>query len=216
MPRLAILLLAAGRSRRFGGDKLLAQLPDGRYLIDHSLSVYLQASQQLQLPMYVAIYQNNVALIEYVSEFFRLHGCAHSCHIIPIVGEERGLGLSISQAVSVLHRQSAFDGWLFGLADMPCIKAETIISIVRSFNGTGIIQSRYLAADGLAVNGREKSGHPVLFSAAFTAELSLLAEDRGAKVIIDRHQDSVIPFYTDDQGILFDIDTADDLVLLTG
>ncbi len=58
-------------------------------------------------------------------------------------------------------------------------------------------------------------GHPVLMRVApFIEEMKGLEGDKGLREVIEKHKEDVL-FIEADDGVLFDIDTADDIRSLT-
>ncbi len=96
------------------------------------------------------------------------------------------------------------DGWLIGLGDMPFIHPQSIEKIAE----------KLASCQGIVVpfhRTKQQRGHPVGFGRTFADELRLLVGDSGARELIQRHQKSVSIVELDDDGIVFDIDTASDL-----
>lgn len=182
------ILLAAGRSTRFGGNKLLAPLPDGT-------PVALASARALRavVPRVVAIVgerdQSVVPLLVAAGA------------TITTVPETQDGGMGVSLAAGIVATPDA-SGWIVGLADMPFIRSETVARI------------RGALADGAALaapvfDGRR--GHPVGFSAEFRIELMALRGDQGARWILQRHSECLRLVDCADPGVLRDIDVPADL-----
>jgi len=181
--RIGALVLAAGFSRRFGGNKLAAPMEDGRKLIEHSLENIAAAIAEI-----VIVTRKDTA-----GQF--------SPGTIPLIvfdGAEQGMGASLAFGVS---RLPAWDGCLVCLADMPHIGPETYLQLASRLTPQSIVIPRH--------NGQR--GNPVGFGRNFFPELARLQNDRGGQAIIERHQDRVEPVQINDSAILIDIDTPRDL-----
>jgi molybdenum cofactor cytidylyltransferase len=210
--RLGVIILAAGCSRRFQGDKLLATLPDGRCLIDHALAAYLPLVHEGAWPIHVAIHEANLPLIAHVS---KMDGCL----VVPVRGSDRSMGLSIAQAVATLDAQQmpvdrGFAGWLLALADMPAVRRATIAQLISHFDGKNILQPcciQQSTRSDPSYDASVQTGHPVIFPRDLTGQLIQLTEDRGGRSIIKQFPERVTTLLTDDSGILLDIDTPADL-----
>lgn len=184
------LLLAAGQSRRFGGDKLLHPLQFNKTekaIILHSLRPWISVFDKVN----VVVRSDNHALIDLLkkSEFA-------SCLRL-IVSPNADVGMSAS-IVSGVEANIKADSWLIGLADMPYIQSDVIKrSAVALESKAHITLPTFI----------EKHGHPVGFSRDFLPELLSLRGDRGAKHIIAASLDKVTYIESHDNGILVDIDT---------
>jgi molybdenum cofactor cytidylyltransferase len=182
------LLLAAGASRRFGEQKLLHPMPDGRPLILHSL-----ANLGRWDPL-VVIGEGEGALAGLLrGEGVRFTLCRDSA---------LGMGHSLAHGVAMTPEA---DGWILALGDMPAIAPESIARVRQAMQ-----QGAALAAP--VYQGRR--GHPVGIAARFRSELEGLQGDRGARGLLQRHADALILVPCDDPGILLDIDTPQDLTPL--
>ena len=86
MPRVVALLLAAGRGRRFGSDKRLARLPDGRGL--------LAASAERALQVFAEVH----VLLRDEDDAQAL-GLPDACRIIRCSDADQGMGHSLAAGV---------------------------------------------------------------------------------------------------------------------
>lgn len=186
-PPVVAILLAAGRGTRFGGDKLLARLPDGECVGAASARHLLAA-----LPHVIAVVRpDDAALASALG--------AAGARIVRCANADDGMGASLACAVRA--RPEAC-GWLVALADMPWIAPATILRVAAAVTAGGIVVAPF--HDG-------QRGHPVGFGAACFAELSMLTGDDGAKSIVTAKRDRITRIDVDDPGILRDVDTRDDL-----
>jgi molybdenum cofactor cytidylyltransferase len=189
------ILLAAGFSRRFGtADKLLQTLPDGR-------PIALAAAENLikAIPLTIAVLRpENTALANLLENA--------GLKIVFCGTQDMEMADSLSAAV---HYSAQFNesstGFVIALADMPCIKPDTISAVAHELNaGAAIVAPAYLG----------KRGHPVGFSAKFRTELEQLTGDEGARAILKLHADQIQLLECNDPGVLADIDTPQDLTAL--
>ena len=187
-PGVAALMLAAGYSRRFGGDKRRATMADGRSLLAISLAlpcamfeeVWLvlrpdEAPAALDLPAGVHIVQNPATT----------QGMGHSL----AAGAEQLLAKSDAQAVAIF------------LADMPLIHRESLETLSAHSSTNSIVLPSY----------QGKRGHPVLFGRDFWAQLAALGGDAGAKTVLQHNTEALHIVELNDPGVLQDIDTPADL-----
>jgi molybdenum cofactor cytidylyltransferase len=157
---VAGILLAAGQSTRFGGNKLLHKLDDGTPMV-------LASVRHLRnvLPQTIAVVGdagNDVATLL----------AQDGITVIENPRASEGMGTSI--ACGVASKADA-PGWIIALGDMPCIPEVIIQALV-----TGLEQG----ADIIAPVYNNRRGHPVGFSARHAQALLQLQNDKGARSII--------------------------------
>jgi molybdenum cofactor cytidylyltransferase len=182
------VLLAAGAGSRFGGDKLLACLPDGT-------RVGARAAQVLRSGVdraHAVVRPGEVVLA----------GLLEAEGLDVVVFPDAGNGMGASLAFGVAAAPDA-DGWIVALADMPFVHRETVESVAGMLRAGAWIAAPF---------HRGRRGHPVGFARALFPELIRLGGDYGARVLLERHASRVEVFESEDPGILLDIDRLDDLV----
>ena len=185
---IAAILLAAGAGTRFGGDKLLHPLEDGVAIAAHAARRLLAA-----VPDVTAVVRwGDFPLYDMLEQ--------EGCHVTMFQGAERGMGASLAHGVAQARGAS---GWIVALADMPRIAPGTIRAIVEAMR-----QGAEIAAPVY----KGERGHPVGFGASLRDELLKLDGDLGARVVVERHSDSVRLIECDDPGVLFDVDRKSDLM----
>lgn len=181
-PRVGIIMLAAGVSRRFGADKRQALLPDGRGLLDASLEAVPPAFD-LRL---LVLRPGDEAL----AALFREHGWES------LLAADAGLGMGHSLAAGIRAARD-WEGALIALADMPFIQARTYLRLAQALTRHDIAVPVH----------RGRRGHPVGFRRSLFGELASLAGDRGARALLERHGDRCHELEVEDAGVLRDIDT---------
>ena len=181
------VLLAAGAGTRFGGDKLLASLPDGA-------PVGVRAARTLRsgVDEALAVVRPGDAVLAGLLE-------ADGLDVAFFPDADDGMGASLAFGVAAAPDA---DGWVIALADMPFVQRETIESVARMLR-TGA----WIAAP----SHRGRRGHPVGFSRALFPELIGLGGDLGARALLERHASRVEVFETEDTGIFLDVDTLADI-----
>ena len=184
---ITCILLAAGSASRFGSQKLLARLADGRSVVEASVANLLAAGTG-----------NIVAVTRRDPEMIRvLEACG--CRVVINDRADEGVGTSIAAGVAA---SSDANGWLIVLADMPSIRAETIAAVAGALRGGARIVVPVMAG---------RRGHPVGFSARYGMELQALTGDTGARQILNTDAALVEEISVNDAGIFADIDTREDL-----
>lgn len=189
IPQVFALLLAAGRSRRFDGDKRLATLPCGRTL--------LRASIENALHVF-----NEVWVVLREEDDTELLGVPLEVNVVRSPQADLGMGHSLASGIAALMPSSA-DAVAVLLADMPWIQPATLQSLASMANPRRI-----------ALPGHDgQRGHPVIIGRDFWPLLLNLEGDQGAKSIIKSHPERCDVLVCEDPGILRDADTRAALAL---
>ena len=180
---IAGILLAAGKSTRFGANKLLHPLDSGEPMA-------LQAARHL-----VTALPDSMAVIRAADT--RLSSLLVQAGLHVVVNEQADAGMGSSLACAVAANRDA-DGWVIALADMPYIPPSVILAVKNKLVlGAGIALPLY----------RGQRGHPVGFARRFAAELQALQGDRGAKAIVDNHRACIEFIKCQEPGTVHDVDT---------
>ena len=179
------ILLAAGRSARFGREKLLVALADGT-----PMAVAALANLS-------AVVDSVVAIVRPGDETVAAALARQGARITECPRAAEGMGESLAWGV---RAAPAALGWVVALADMPWVSRATIGRVVGALRGGESIA---------APTWQRRRGHPVGFAADHYGELISLSGDEGAKALLERHAISLLP--TEDPGILSDVDTPSDL-----
>lgn len=180
------VLLAAGKSRRFGSNKLSARLANDKTVLQQSCDNILAVSSTI-----LAVVNSSVPSTENA-----LQRTVINCLSLP----SAGMGQSIAAAVQ--HSPSNV-GWVLCLADMPFIQPQTLSALHREITRypDNIIRLRHA----------HTPGHPVYFPNRFYSELRDLDGDVGAREILLRYAGELRWLDVEDSGILRDIDKQEDL-----
>ncbi|RXZ42115.1 nucleotidyltransferase family protein [Crenobacter cavernae] len=184
------ILLAAGRSRRFGADKRRAALEEAPLIVHAACALQTALHDTL-----IVLGADDVTLEAELSSL----GFSVTC------APDAALGMGHSLAHGVAQRPDA-SGWLIALADMPAIRPDTIQTLADELaTPSSIVAPYYLG----------QRGHPVGFGRAYYAELAALTGDAGARPVLQAHANCVIRVDVDDAGVLVDVDTPADLKRLS-
>jgi molybdenum cofactor cytidylyltransferase len=168
---IAGLLLAAGRSRRFGGDKLVAPL-HGRPVIRWSAESVAGAVDVLYVvtapgphELVRALGGLNIVLVEHV-------------------GRDQGLGTSIGAGIAAMSDE--VEAVVVALADQPLVEREVARRLCDAWRASGG------TARAVAPVYRDGRGHPVLFARSCFSELSALRGDSGARALLDAMSNDLV------------------------
>ena len=113
-----------------------------------------------------------------------------------------GMGEALASAVASTAQSP---GWLVLPGDMPLVLPATLLAVAAAVRQ---------GASAAQPSVDRQRGHPVGFSAMHRERLIALAGDQGARALLSelRAAGEVTDVPCDDQGVLLDIDTPDDLV----
>lgn len=183
------ILLAAGTSSRFGGNKLLHALADDTPMV-------VKAFQNVSKVLNEVV----VVVADEYSDLARLLS-AEGGGVIPCYSAALGMGASIACGVAA---SADSDGWVIALGDMPFLKANSVKCVVDALRSGALL---------VAPEYRGRRGHPVGFGGACRDDLLHLRGDVGARRLLETNADQVTRIVVDDPGILIDVDTPADIKL---
>jgi len=195
-PRVAALVLAAGRSSRMGGDrhKLLERLGD-QPLVRHAVSTALAAASG---PV-VVVTGHRTGEVRAALEGLP----------VQFVDNPRfadGLATSIVAGIAALPPD--VDAAFVMLGDMPLVRADDLARMVAAFSpgdGRTIVVPVHAG----------KRGNPILWGRTHFAALTTLSGDSGARHLLGEHRETVAEVEIDSDRIFIDVDTPEALDALT-
>lgn len=205
MKKIHAILLAAGNSRRFDGNKLLYPYR-GKPMYRHILERISEASE--------AVSESNGwqmgtrVLISQYEEILK-DGSEEGYLCLKNTKSEQGISRSIRMGIEAVEESESYepgDGILFSVCDQPKLTLETLKRLMESFasSGKGIC--------AVAAAGDEaKMGNPVIFSDRYWGELKCLMKDQGGKVVVKKHLEDTVSVPAGDEAELQDIDCRADL-----
>lgn len=180
------VILAAGYSKRFGGDKRKHEI-EGTSILRKTIEAYLP------------VFPTPIVVVRADDDFD--DAIPPSCKLLRIDDAHLGMSRSLEAGVKEAHDTP----WLFvGLCDMPFVKSATLslMKWVMDQGSYGIVRPRF----------EKKPGNPVAFSSAFYDVLQNLEGDSGARDFLQKNGDKVHHLDVEDEGVCVDIDTQEDVL----
>jgi molybdenum cofactor cytidylyltransferase len=179
------VILAAGAGRRFGGDKMLADI-DGQPMLRQVASAYVELCGQATVV---------------IAGDERLRAALAGLPVDIVVNADATEGIASSIRAAVRHSRN-HPALMIALGDEPRVDRALVVAVMQRWHETRppIVVPKYSGGPG----------HPVLFDEATYEELLTLTGDRGAKGLIERYGTSVLSVEVDGPRPL-DIDTTTDL-----
>lgn len=185
--KIGCVLMAAGNSSRFGGNKLLSPF-QGQALIDHALRTLSSVP-----------FSRAVAVTQYPAVAER----AERAGFEVVINPDPGAGASLTVRLGT-EKMQGMDGILFAVSDQPLLKTATVKTLIQRFSES--------PSHIIALAHGERRGNPVIFPASLADELCSLSGDVGGSGVIRRHMDILKLCYISDARELMDVDRAEDLI----
>ncbi|SHF35626.1 molybdenum cofactor cytidylyltransferase [Modicisalibacter ilicicola DSM 19980] len=187
--RVIALVMAAGRSRRFGTDKRRARMADGRSLLHATLAL---AKGSFADTWVVVGDRDDTTELGIDSDIHALHA----------PGDDIGLGTSLGIAFSELRVNAprALAAAVM-LGDMPWVSPDTCRRLIAQAQSERIVLPRH----------QGRTGHPILFGRVFWPTLARLHGDRGARDLLRQWGTCWKVVEVSDPGIHRDVDVPSDL-----
>ena len=186
-PKLAIVILAAGASRRFGSPKQLARW-QGSALLQRAITV-ASALQDCDASVVLGAHSEPIKAQIDLAAISCIHNDAWAS----------GMASSIRAAVSALGQD--YDALLFIAADQAGLDAQSLNRLINAWR-------RQPGKPACARFGNEV-GIPAIFPHAYYPELMALQGDRGGKRVLLAHEAELVQVSLPEAAI--DIDVPADL-----
>ena len=183
---------AAGKSERFGGNKLLVEIA-GMPLLERTIRSLLEGG----VGEVIVVLDGG----QKIGEAINLRAAIHSfrdprVRMTTNRAPERGMFSSIQIAA----RETTGDPILVLPGDMPFVRSDTVSAIIAAYQQSpGIV---------LPTQGG-KHGHPIALPGSLRDEIGAAGLDATLDTILKRHQTRDVT--VSDPGVLRDVDRPDDL-----
>ena len=193
-PRIAAIVLAAGRSTRMGPCNKLLEPVDGLPMVRRAVMTALASRARPVVVVTGHMREAVTAALAGLDVTLK-----HNIHYAE--------GLSTSLAAGITALPPNLDAALIALGDMPGVAPVHLDKLIAAF----------APSEGRAIciaMHQGKRGNPVLFAAEFFAELTRITGDTGARYLIGKHQEQIAEVEMDSAAVLIDIDTPEALAAL--
>lgn len=195
--KIHAILLAAGFSRRFQGNKLL-------YLLNGK-ELYLYLSERLIEGLKEGVIDSLAVVTQYDEILWEMKK-----RNIEVVKNDYSIqGISSSLKLGLLKarefkEQGKDNYYIFFVADQPYLRKETVENFLEEF-----FKSKKFI--GCVRNG-EELGNPVIFHERYVPELESLEGDKGGKCVLKKHIREAFLYSVKNERELQDIDTKGELL----
>ena len=190
---VAAIVLAAGRSSRMAPRNKLLELVNDTPIVARVAAVALASGAT---PVTVVTGFEATRVAEALRDL--------DVTIIYNAAFESGLSTSLHVGIGALP--AGLNGAIVLLGDMPQVESSDLETLIAAFRDRKSICVP-------VHNGRR--GNPVLWGAAYFAEMMSIHGDVGAKQLMAAHPEYVVEVETDSDGIFTDIDTPSDLARIS-
>lgn len=185
--RVGGVLLASGQGKRFGSNKLLAEI--------EGVPLYRRAMDTLA--------GAGLHRLAVCSPYPEILAAGENSGFLPLRNDRATEGISASVRLG-LSAMDDLDGVLFAVCDQPYLTTKSIIRLMDSFLGSKT------AICALSWEGQR--GNPVIFPRDLFGELAALTGDVGGGAVIRRHPDRLVLVEVFSPKELSDVDKPDDLI----
>lgn len=189
IPSVSAIVLAAGRSSRMGVPKSLIRIQ-----AKSLLARVLENLAGARVSEVVVVLGHEAALVE---REVNLRGAC------VVTNPDYMLGMSTSIRAGLRAADRSAAAYLIVLADQPFVAGATIDALIDTWmrRGTHILIPVF----------RGQRGNPVLVDRVLAPEMDLITGDVGFRALFAEHAHEILDVPVDDPGILFDVDTADQI-----
>ena len=194
-PRIAAVVLAAGRSSRMGDSNKLCCEVEGVPMVRRVVEATL-ASRCVQ------------TLVVTGHEADRVEASLQDCAVSVVHNARFVDGMATSLRCGLRALPSDLDGAVILLGDMPQLDSGHINRLLDTFDPT--------APAIIAPERNGQRGNPVLWPRRYFAEMLTLQGDQGAREMVKQYFADMVLVTVEDDAIFTDIDTPEELAKLTG
>lgn len=191
---ICAIVLAAGESRRMGQLKQLIKI-QGKTFLQHITDQILNAGI------------NKIFIVTgFAAEKIKEESGVTSAQFVINKNYSNGQFSSLQTGVYNLPKDCS--GVVVCLADQPHIKSEWIIKMLDVFNRTNapIVTPKF----------NVKRGHPIILNDSLFNEILEMSPTQTAHDLKTNHYEKIVDVLIDDEGLIVDADTLQDLQTVRG
>lgn len=190
---IAVILEAAGNSTRFGSNKLLHIMDDGRPMASCVMDAVCEAEDTLHRSRRKGIKGFRKILVTQYEEVAAL-----APDFETVMNNRPDLGISHSMQLGIKAAGDA-DAYMFCVCDQPYISPETICRLIDEYKkGTAGI---------ISLSWKGEMRNPKIFSSKYRNELLSLSGDTGGRQIIAGHAGDISLIEAGSEAEVRDIDS---------
>ena len=189
---LAVVLLAVGAGRRFGGGKLVYQV-DGGPMFRRAADLVLSLGDLAGIKMVVTGDGR-------IAESLERDGF----HVVWNREPERGISRSVALAAEEAEKKNA-SALCFMVCDQPWLREDTLAGFLTAWKESG------KTLGSLIWNGQ--AGNPAVFGKIWWEELKNLSGDRGGRQVLNRRREEVFFYEAAEARELEDVDWRPENIL---
>lgn len=185
--KIGVVIMASGRSSRFGEDKLLYEI-DGVPIAEHIFRTVKECG-----------FYHVAAVVR--SEKLKTLAGKYGFEAIMNDDPEYDTAVTIKKGVSLLPPDC--EGVMLFVADQPYLRKETVLEMAETFSkdNSKIYRASF----------EGEAGNPVIFPCFLREELENLNKNERGMTVIKRHPDIVEYSEAQSKNELFDIDKKEDV-----
>ena len=196
-PAIAMIVLAAGRSSRMAPQhKLLVTDRAGKPMVARVVDNLLAAPGR---PLIVVLGHRQD----------EVRAALGGRPVTLVEAPDWDAGLSASLRAGIAAAPAEARAAIVCLGDMPLVTARTIERLMAAYDPD---EGRLIVAP----TWQGELGNPVLWDRRFFPEMMALTGDRGARSLMERHAEHLTTVAMDDDAVLRDVDTTEQLAGLPG
>ena len=190
---ISAIVLAAGQSKRMGGDNKLMKKYNKKYLINHIIGTLIK-SKVNKIIVVLGFQKSKVRKITVKNK---------KINFVFNKNYKSGMASSIKTGLKEISKRSI--GFLIVQADMPLISKKIIDSLCYSIrnNNKEIVAPIY----------KSNMGNPIGFKRSMTRILNKTSGDSGAKKMIKRNKKNLSLISVNSKSIFKDFNTQKDFLL---
>lgn len=198
---VSAVILAAGRSTRFPGNKLTHEIDVCGIkapLIRHTVTRFIESG----------VFQEVIVVLGFEGGLIK--NLLNDLEVAFVYNENYECGMSTSVVKGVKSADQRADAVAIHPGDVPYVRAETLRGLVEYAAALLSRGNSFVVIPKLV--GVGKGGHPLVVGRGLIPDVLEIREDElGLKGFLKRNHDKIRYYETSDAGVLKDVDTLDDL-----